>query len=123
MPDRKNDSEPARPRSAWSAMGLTVGGVAAAFSVATCCALPILLGSIGLGTAWLFGVARVAAPHRLALLILAVASLAGGAWALANQYRTSCAYAGWCARRGVRRLTALGLGLGVVLALLGYHYG
>lgn len=104
-------------------MGLTVGGVAAAFSVAACCALPILLGSIGLGTAWLFGVARVAAPHRLALLILAAASLVGGAWALANQYRTSCVSAGWCARPGVRRLTALSLGLGVVLALLGYHYG
>lgn len=51
MLERKTDSEPARP---WGAMGLTVGGVAAAFSVAACCALPILLGSIGVGTAWLF---------------------------------------------------------------------
>jgi hypothetical protein len=37
MLERKTDSEPARPWSAWGAMGLTVGGMAAAFSVAACC--------------------------------------------------------------------------------------
>src|SRR5947207_5996434 len=49
---------------------LAAGGLAAAFGVASCCALPMLLGSLGVGSAWLIAVAWVAAPHRLALLIL-----------------------------------------------------
>ena len=47
---------------------LAAGGIAAAFGAASCCALPMLLGSFGLGSAWLIAVAWLAAPHRLALL-------------------------------------------------------
>src|SRR5258707_10776366 len=57
---------------------LAAGGLAAAFGAASCCALPLLLGSLGLGTAWLFTVAWFAAPHRLALLAVAVICLAAG---------------------------------------------
>ena len=106
-----------------SPQGLTIGGVGAAFGAAACCALPILLGSLGVGTAWLFGIARIAAPHRLALLGMAAALLAGGAWALWEQSRKPCAADGWCARPGVRWFTSAGIVLGLVLALLGYHYG
>jgi mercuric ion transport protein len=53
-------------------------GVTAAFGAASCCALPLLLGSLGVGSAWLITVASFAAPHRLALLGVAVACLAGG---------------------------------------------
>ncbi len=123
MPELDTDSKPARPWSAWGALGLTVGGLGAAFGAAACCALPILLGSLGVGTAWLFGIARIAAPHRLALLGVAAALLAGGAWALWNQSRKSCAVDGWCARPGVRWFTSAGIMLGLVLTLLGYHYG
>jgi mercuric ion transport protein len=104
-------------------MGLTVGGLGAAFGAAACCALPILLGSLGVGTAWLFGIARIAAPHRLALLGVAGALLAGGAWALWRQTRTVCAPGGWCARAAVRWFTSAGIVLGLALAVLGYRYG
>ena len=56
---------------AWSPVAFTVGGLGAAFAVAACCGLPIVLGGLGLGTAWLFGIAVRAAPHREALLVLA----------------------------------------------------
>jgi len=36
---------------------LAAGGLAAAFGAASCCALPLLLGSLGLGSAWLVSVA------------------------------------------------------------------
>jgi hypothetical protein len=39
-------------------------GLAAAFGLASCCGLPFLLASMGLGTAWLTGFALLAAPHR-----------------------------------------------------------
>jgi hypothetical protein len=56
---------------------LAAGGIAAAFGAASCCALPMLLGSFGLGSAWLIAVAWLAAPHRLALLGLAIVCLGG----------------------------------------------
>ena len=43
---------------------LTLSGIGAAFGVAACCALPIMLATAGIGTAWLAGIASVTAPHR-----------------------------------------------------------
>ena len=60
------------------ALLLAAGGLAAAFGAASCCALPLLLGSLGLGSAWLVTIAWFAAPHRLALLALAVICLLSG---------------------------------------------
>src|SRR5262252_10942 len=63
-----------------SALILAAGGFAAAFGAAACCALPLLLGSLGVGSAWLVAVAWFAAPHRIALLTAAIVCLvAGGA--------------------------------------------
>ena len=53
------------------ALMLAAGGLAAAFGAASCCALPLLLGSLGLSSAWLVAVAWLAVPHRIALLIAA----------------------------------------------------
>jgi len=47
------------------ALLLALGGIATAFGAASCCALPLLLGSLGLGGAWLIAVAWIADPHRL----------------------------------------------------------
>src|ERR1700730_3873487 len=60
------------------ALLLAAGGLAAAFGAASCCALPVLLGSLGLGSAWLLAVAWFAAPHRPALLMAAIVCLVGG---------------------------------------------
>src|ERR1700730_8243842 len=51
------------------ALMLAAGGLAAAFGAASCCGVPLLLGSLGLSSAWLVAVAWLAAPHRIALLI------------------------------------------------------
>ncbi len=58
------DNAPAvrRPASGPGAVLFTVGGLAAAFGVASCCALPLLLTTIGVSTAWLGGVALLARP-------------------------------------------------------------
>ena len=49
---------------------VTLAGLAAAFGVAACCALPFLFASVGIGAAWLGGVAIVAAPYRTPLLVI-----------------------------------------------------
>ena len=58
---------------------LTLAGIAAAFGVAACCALPILFASAGIGAAWLGGVAIVAAPYRTPLLLIGALCLLAGA--------------------------------------------
>jgi mercuric ion transport protein len=102
---------------------LTLTGLAAAFGVASCCALPLLLATAGLGTAWLGGIALLAAPHRPFLLAASTLCLLGGAVLLWRQRTvTACAPGALCARPGVRGLTLAGLLLGLVLLYLGYAY-
>lgn len=102
---------------------LAGGGAAAGFCAASCCGLPVLLGSAGLGSGWLFTLAWLAAPYRSFLLIAAGILLAGGVGAFL--YRRRVAY---CALRASPAGLAAGLVLaaflllGSALALLGYFY-
>jgi mercuric ion transport protein len=114
---------PAPPKASASAL-LTLGGLAAAFGVAACCALPLLLISLGLGTAWLGGVASVSAPNWSLLLVFAALALAGGAIYLWRQqrYASTCGPNGVCTPPVVRLLTLVGLIVGVVLLIAGYLY-
>ena len=66
---------------------LAGGGVLASLGASSCCALPVLLASGGLGASWLSGVAAVAAPIRLPLLLMAVALTASGAVSLWRAWR------------------------------------
>src|SRR6516165_11674299 len=100
---------------------LAAGGLAAAFGAASCCALPLLLGSLGLGSAWLVTVAWFAAPHRLALLAIAIICLgSGGAVLLWRRRRlAACAPGVAC---GSPVVTALVTPLGAVLVVLGFMF-
>jgi hypothetical protein len=69
------------PMKALSATGASLfaaTGVAAAFGAASCCALPMLLGSLGLGSAWLASLAFLAGPYRAVLLAAAIVCLVSG---------------------------------------------
>jgi mercuric ion transport protein len=105
-------------------MLFTLGGIAAAFGVASCCALPLLLTTIGVSAAWLGGVALLAAPHRGVLLTVGVLCLAGGAMLLWRQHRTAaiCGPNGACMPLAVRLLTLVGLLIGAGLLWAGYTY-
>ena len=105
-----------------SALILAAGGFAAAFGAASCCALPLLLGSLGVGSAWLVAVAWVAAPHRLALLLAAGICLisAGGVFVLRS--RVACTPGMSCGRPATTALLVCMISLGAVLAVLGYLY-
>ena len=103
---------------------LTASGLAAAFAVASCCGLPFILATFGLGTAWLYSVAVLAAPHRVALLAAAAICLAGGAVLLWRQRRTAtlCIPGSVCTKPAVRGVTTAGLLAGFVLLYLRYAY-
>lgn len=115
---------PAASRPDARAALLTVSGLAAAFGVASCCALPLMLTTFGLSAAWLGGIALAAAPHREVLLGVAAICLLGGAVLLWRQQQnaTSCGPNGVCTPLTVRALTLVGLLIGAALLWGGYTY-
>jgi mercuric ion transport protein len=103
---------------------LAAGGVVSAFGAASCCALPLLLGSLGLASAWLGSFALIAAPHRPALLAVAVICLVAGAGTLLRRRRAdaACAPGTVCARSVPTPLIVGGLSLGAILTVLGFVF-
>jgi mercuric ion transport protein len=102
---------------------LTFSGLAAAFGVASCCGLPFLLATAGLGTAWLTSFALLAAPHRSILLVVGAACLAGGGVLFWRQQRmAACTPGAFCSRPAFKSLMLTGLVVGLVLLYLGYAY-
>ena len=97
---------------------LAIGGLAAAFGAAACCAIPMLLGSLGLGSTWLAGVAIVAAPHRTAAVCLV------GAGAVLAWYRRALTSArvSACRNPAITPLIIGLLSLGATLAIAGYVF-
>ena len=93
---------------------LVTGGVAAAFSLASCCAIPFFLAGLGLSSAWLAGLAIYAFYHRIAFLAVALIGLAGGAILL------------WRRRAALKPLavglTAVVLSVGMALLYYGVTY-
>ena len=117
---RNPTSEPVRDTGA---MLLAAGGLAAAFGAASCCAFPLLLGSVGLGSTWLVAVAWLAAPHRVALLITAVVCLVGaGRFFVWRRRVAACSPGVPCGRPAVTALLMGVLSLGAVLVVLGFMY-
>jgi mercuric ion transport protein len=112
-----------KPARDTGALLLAAGGLVAAFGAASCCGLPLLLGSLGLSSAWLVAVAWIAAPHRLALLIAAVICLVGaGGWFIGRRRAAACTPGAACGRPATTALLTCVLSLGAVLAVLGYLY-
>ena len=105
------------------ALLLAIGGLAAAFGAASCCAIPMLLGSLGLGSAWLAGIAIVAAPHRIALTTAAAVCLVG-AGAVLTWYRRAltCALGTACGNPAITPLIIGLLSLAATLAIAGYLF-
>jgi len=105
------------------ALLLAVGGLAAAFGAASCCAIPVLLGGLGLGSAWLTGIAIFTAPHRIALVAAAVISLVGaGAVLLWYRRALACAPGRACGKSAVTSLVIGFLSVGAVLTIAGYFF-
>lgn len=109
---------------AFSGSLLTLGGLAAAFGLASCCALPLLLAGLGLGTAWLTAVALLAVSHRSVLLVISALALCAGAALLWRQQRRAmtCTLGEACASPTMRALNLLGLLIGAILLWAGYTY-
>ena len=103
---------------------LSLAGFAGAFAVASCCALPLILSALGIGSAGFVGLAVWAGPHRDLLLLGAAGCLGTAAVLYGRQRHTpaACAPGGVCLRQVVRLTTTAGLAVGWILLVLGYLY-
>jgi mercuric ion transport protein len=119
MTDSMNERSSSRPTG--TAL-LTLAGLAAAFAAASCCGLPLVLASLGIGSAWLAGLAPLAVPNQLLLLALGTAGLAGGGFLLWRQWRAACVPGAICARPAFRGALLGALTLGILLLYLGFAY-
>lgn len=126
MEAAKDNASPGKASQTKGAMMLAAAGLVAAFGAASCCALPLVLGSLGLGGGWLVAAAWLAQSHRDALLAVAVVCLAGGGGLLLWGHRrgAACAPTGTTdAGRACSVLSAGMLSVGAVLVALGFAYG
>ncbi|MDE8347484.1 MAG: mercuric transporter MerT family protein [Acidocella sp.] len=122
-PTDPNTPIASRPLRDTGATLLTFSGLAAAFGVASCCGLPFLLATMGIGSAWLFGIASLAAPHRpLLLVIAAICLVGGGALQLRRRAAIACAPGGLCAKPAMHGMTLIALLTGFTLLTIGYLY-
>lgn len=99
------------------AIALVVSGMASAFALAACCALPLLLTGAGLSAYWLVPVANFGLQFTTALTALAVVSLAGAAFIVLRSAKT-CAPGDLCARPWFRAgiVIAAVFGAGLLIA-------
>lgn len=114
MPNPAVAPPPAARTSGSLAALLSLGGLGAAFGLASCCALPFLLAGLGLGTAWLAGIGLFALFHRTAFIVVALIGLGGAAILLWRQRRTTKP-AAWV-------ITGAVWLIGAVLFYCGYTY-
>ena len=103
---------------------LVAGGLVSAFGAASCCALPLLLGSLGLAGAWLGSLGLLAGPYRAVLLAAAVICLVSGGGVLLWHRRAAaaCAPGLVCGRLMPTALITGALSLGAILTLLGFVF-
>ena len=101
---------------------LATGGLLAAFGVASCCALPVLLGVLGLGSASLFGmfgIALLVGPYQRYVLVGAVICLLGAGWTIRRQRQARACIAGAaCERPLLDWLSKIAVALAVGLLAL-----
>ena len=88
------------------------GALLAAFGVASCCALPLALGALGVGSAALVGIAVLVGPHQIQMLAAAVVCLFATAFVMVRQRRAKA-----CSGMEVRTRPLLGWLTAVAVAL------
>jgi len=104
-----------------SAVALVTSGVAAAFALAACCAIPFMLSGLGITAAIFVPLVSATEPYADILSVfsaLALLASVGIVW-FAPRY---CQPGSLCARPGFRWTVTSGAAVGAVLLVLGKIY-
>ena len=103
------------------AIALVTGGIASAFALAACCAIPFFLAGFGLGSGWLVPVVSASRPHADLLTVTSCFALIGGVGLVWRAPR-HCEPKSLCARPAFRWGVAAAAVIGGILLLLSKIY-
>lgn len=106
---------------AGGAVALATSGVAVAFALAACCAIPILLAALGFGATWLVPLVSVTMPYTELLTAFSLAALAGSVFLVLRARRT-CQPGDLCARPAFRWSVIAAAAVGAVLLVASKIY-
>ena len=104
------------------AVTLVFSGIATAFGLAACCAIPFLLAGIGIGAAgWLAPIVSASQPYATVLTIFSLAALVGSVVIVWRAPR-HCQPSSICARPAFRWAVTGAATIGVILLVLSKIY-
>lgn len=95
---------------------LSVGGIVAALGAASCCVIPFLLFTLGIGGAWI-GDLTALHPYQPLFAAVALAFIGFGAWRIYRKPKVACAD-GYCADPKSDRIAKAGLWIAGVLVVV-----
>jgi mercuric ion transport protein len=102
---------------------VAIGGIIGALAASSCCILPVLLFSLGIGGAWIGNFTQLA-PYQPHIIAATLAFVGAGYWLVYRSSKTACAEGDACARPLPNRLVkaALVTATVIVLAALAFDY-
>ena len=99
---------------------LAAGGLLAAFGVASCCALPIVLSVLGISAASLTGIGFLAAQYQRELFLLAMLFVGAAGLVMWRQRQARCAPGGSCSRPVVDWIAGIATVKAIALLVLAW---
>ena len=100
---------------------LALGGLIGALAASSCCILPVLLFSLGIGGAWIANFTRLA-PYQPIFVATTVAFLGSGYWLVYRSGRRSCAGDRACARPLPNRLVMFVLVAATIIIIAAFAF-
>lgn len=103
------------------AVALVTGGIVSAFCLAACCAIPILLAGIGIGSGWLGPVVSASQPYATILTIFSGLALVASV-VIVWRAPKHCQPGSLCARPWFRWTVTVAAVIGAILLILSKIY-
>jgi mercuric ion transport protein len=102
---------------------LAAGGLLAALAASSCCILPLVLFSLGVGGAWIGNLTQLA-PYQPCFIVATIALLGAGYWVVYRSSKLACDQAEACARPLPSQFVkaALIVATVLVMAALGFDF-
>tara|TARA_R110002072_G_scaffold66291_6_gene163465 strand:- start:4370 stop:4768 length:399 start_codon:yes stop_codon:yes gene_type:complete len=113
----------AAPRVEGRKSWIAAGGILGAIAASSCCILPLVLFSLGIGGVWI-GNLTALAPYQPIFVVITLGFLGYGYWLVYRKSKEDCADGTACARPLPNRIVKLSLWLATALvaAALAFPY-
>ena len=98
-----------------------VGGVIGALAASSCCILPVILFSLGIGGAWIGNFTQLA-PYQPYFIAAPLAFIGAGYWLVYRSSKVACAAGEACARSLSNRLVKIALIAATVIVIAAWAF-